>query len=265
MSAASPLLLIHGMCQTGAALERLHAALSRQGHRCTTLTLPAHAQGDAAAVGRLSLADYRAHLERQLAQLTPAVPPVLVGHSMGGLLALQLAARTPVRALVLLTPAPPAGVVPPSATTLALSVSVLLQDPLLRHGYLPRYAAFCHTALAGVPRGRQRAMHRALVPESSRAVLEMGLWPADLGEAARVDFTHIRCPSYLVSGGRDRLVPPGTVKRLAALLPQATLRHWPRRGHMVTDDADTEAMAQDIHTWLQQLPPTTRRRRLGGN
>ena len=42
----------------------------------------------------------------------PAEPAVLVGHSLGGLLAQMLAARHPVRALVLLAPAAPAGILP---------------------------------------------------------------------------------------------------------------------------------------------------------
>jgi pimeloyl-ACP methyl ester carboxylesterase len=59
-------------------------------------------------LGRTSLLDYAADLESLVRGLD--APPVLLGHSMGGLLALLLAARGLAQAAVLLTPASPAGI-----------------------------------------------------------------------------------------------------------------------------------------------------------
>ena len=56
---------------------------------------------------------------------------------------------------------------------------------------------------------------------------------------------------YVVSAGQDRLVPASAVRRVAALYPQASLRHYPDRGHWVLDDVDTDEMATEIANWLQ--------------
>ena len=61
-------------------------------------------------LGRTSLLDYAADLEKLIAGLDDK--PVLVGHSMGGLLAQMLAARGLARACVLLAPSAPWGVLP---------------------------------------------------------------------------------------------------------------------------------------------------------
>ena len=61
------------------------------------------------ALGVTSLLDYTADLEGELRALPER--PVVIGHSMGGLIALMLCARGLARAGVLLTPAAPASVI----------------------------------------------------------------------------------------------------------------------------------------------------------
>ena len=60
----------------------------------------------------VGMADYRAELEAFLETLPPK--PVMLGHSMGGVLAQQLAAEGLASALILIAPAPRAGILPPS-------------------------------------------------------------------------------------------------------------------------------------------------------
>jgi pimeloyl-ACP methyl ester carboxylesterase len=67
-------------------------------------------------LGTTSLLDYAADLEKQIRELEEV--PILMGHSMGGLLAQIFGSRGLARALVLLTPASPAGI-------LALKPSVI--------------------------------------------------------------------------------------------------------------------------------------------
>jgi pimeloyl-ACP methyl ester carboxylesterase len=55
-----------------------------------------------------SLLDYAEDLEMEIRQLD--IPPISMGHSMGRLLAQILASRGLAEALVLLTPAPPNGI-----------------------------------------------------------------------------------------------------------------------------------------------------------
>ena len=71
---------------------------SKAGFECHAPSLPGHAPSDPSALGSLTLDDYLAALHGGLSKLV--APPIIVGHSMGGLLAQQLAAIIPCEALI---------------------------------------------------------------------------------------------------------------------------------------------------------------------
>lgn len=251
---AYPALLIHGVCSTGRDLGRVARALTGYGYDCHAPDLPFHEAGVAhPQVARQSLIDYTAFLERYVAERGFDRPPVLVGHSLGGLLAQQLATRLRCAALVLLAPAPAAGIVTLSRPHLLMCASVLGAGGLRPPPYRPAFGPYSRVALTGIPRKRRRALYERTVAESGRAILEIGLWPLDPFGASRVQFDRIRCPAYFVSGGLDRLVSAQSVRRMAALHQQPTLLHEPRRGHMLIEDEHTEAMIETIAAWLEPI------------
>ena len=110
--AKPPILMIHGAFCGPWSLDGLKMKFQQAGYDVVVPCLRFHdAAAPPVALGTTGLADYAADLEEEIAALD--APPILVGHSMGGLLAQILAARRPVRALVLLAPSAPWGV-PPS-------------------------------------------------------------------------------------------------------------------------------------------------------
>jgi pimeloyl-ACP methyl ester carboxylesterase len=68
-----------------------------------------------------------------------------------------------------------------------------------------------------------------------------------------VDAKRIGCPVYIVSGGKDRLIPASLVRKVARLYRQAIQRDYPTRGHWVIDDEDTDEMVRSICGWLQPI------------
>ena len=102
---------IHGMWAAPDVWRNWRPFLEARGWQtiapaCATTTPRLCAPAD---LGTTSLADYVADLANTIKGL--AEKPVVIGHSMGGLLALLLCARGLARAGVLLTPAPDAGVI----------------------------------------------------------------------------------------------------------------------------------------------------------
>lgn len=249
---ARPIVLIHGMWCTGANFDRVVEGLKPRGHACHAPTLPAHEVGAAhPEVGNKSLTEYLSFLEDYVRKQNFSEAPILIGHSMGGLLAQQLAAKIQPFALVLLTTAAPAGVF-----SLRLSNIISFLRPLLRWGwwYKPQklsFSAYQSRAYNGVPPEKHRKLYEGMVEESGRVVFEIGMWFLDGRRAAKVDTAAIKCPVYVVSAGHDRLTPASTVRRTGQLYPQASLRHWPERGHWVLDDTDTDEMTAEIANWLQ--------------
>lgn len=104
--------MIHGMWCGSWVWENYERFFENQGYDCVTTTLRHHdmnPQDDPdPQLGTTSLLDYAEDLEREIQQL--GVTPIVMGHSMGGLLAQILASRGMAKALVLLAPAPPAGI-----------------------------------------------------------------------------------------------------------------------------------------------------------
>ena len=247
-----PIVLIHGMWCTGANFDRLIEGLRARGHACHAPTLPAHESGVAhPEVGTLSLRAYLAFVEDYVRRQNFSEPPILVGHSMGGLLAQQLAARIQPFALVLLTPAWPSGVWGLRWTNFVSFFRIIMRWAWWRRPQRLSFHRAVVSAFNGVPREQHVKMYDAMVEESGRAAFEIALWPLDRARASRVDPGAVNCPVYVVSCGDDRLTPAASVRKVAALYPQASLRHYPDRGHWVLDDVETDEMAAEIANWLQ--------------
>ena len=85
-----------------------------KGYRCHTPYLRYHdvdpKAGPDSRLATTSLLDYAQDLEDFIKEKELNEKPILMGHSMGGLLAQILGAREVASALVLLTPAPPSGI-----------------------------------------------------------------------------------------------------------------------------------------------------------
>ena len=109
-----PVLLIHGMWSDGNTLQALRDAFVAQGYQVEAITLPfhrtlaEHTTASLASLARARLQDYVAFLVEHVQKMDAA--PIVVGHSLGGLLAQLLAARVPCERLILLSSAAPAGI-----------------------------------------------------------------------------------------------------------------------------------------------------------
>ena len=101
------IVMIHGANEGAWCFDRFKALFESVGFNSRAPDLVGH--GTKAVAGGKNLvgvgmADYRAELEAFLATVPPR--PVLLGHSMGGVLAQQLAVQGLAHALVLVAPAP---------------------------------------------------------------------------------------------------------------------------------------------------------------
>ena len=250
-----PTVLLHGMWCTGEHMARVDELLSARTYDCRRLTLPDHdaAPGQSARVGARSLADYlNATLDFIRAQQF-SQPPVLVGHSMGGLLAQMAAPHVQPAALVLLTPASPAGINAVGFDVLPLALPIFSRWNFWRSAHSPSLDTFRRSLANGLSREKQDAIFQTLVNESGRVVTEIALWWATGNGITRVSAGEVRCPVYVVSAGQDRATPASVVRKVAARYAQATHRHWPQRGHWVIDDADTEDTVHEIDGWLRPI------------
>jgi pimeloyl-ACP methyl ester carboxylesterase len=206
-----------------------------------------------ADLGTTGLLDYVGDLEAEIRALDGS--PVIIGHSMGGLLAQILAARGLGRAVVLLTPAAPAGINALGISTLRCFRSTMSRWGFWRRPAKQTFAEAAYGMLHLLDPAEQRAIYERFVYESGRAGTEMGFWFLYRRPAARVDPAAIRCPMLVIGAAEDRITPV-TVSRAVAERYRhvAEYREFAGHAHWVTGEPGWEEIAGAIAEWVEGLP-----------
>jgi pimeloyl-ACP methyl ester carboxylesterase len=232
-----PLVLVHGLGGVGANWDEMASALLQR-RRVLVLDLPGHG-GSAplpAACGLASFADRVA----LVAEWEGMFPAAVAGHSFGGAVSTRLALRRPeaVRALALFA----------SASLLSFPAWRRVGMRMAR-ALRPAEAWFARNSdqVAARPRLRRLAFGgwgavdpARMSPVAVSGFLEGGGLATDsltarramVAERLRDELGAISCPTLVVWGARDRLVPLEVGFEQARLL-RAPLRVLPAAGHLV--------------------------------
>ncbi|MBC3190233.1 alpha/beta fold hydrolase [Pseudonocardia sp. C8] len=178
-------------------------------------------------------------------------PVHLVGNSLGGLIAMTVAARRPelVRSLALVSPAMPD--LRPDPRRFSDPRIALAMVPVLGRGARRALAAeplrsraerIVKVCFADPRRGSERRLeelvaehaHRATLPWAAEATdaATRGLLALWAGRAVWQRAARVRVPSLVLWGAQDRVVSPRLARRTAAALPDARLLVLPRAGHV---------------------------------
>lgn len=213
-------LLIHGTWGHGKEWDDFSAALTQRGFDVHAPSWPEHGHphdidvwGTAQRATRLGLLDYVDSLAR-VARSLPT-PPVIFGHSVGGLLAQLVAARVPHRAIVLLGPAPAAGMFAFYPSQVMLWGRFTPQWILGRPMFPVRKAAWDKYICNAVDEEFSDSFYANLCAESGRAYREMIFWPMDPKRSSRVDYDKITGDVLVVAGSEDKCCVPAMCRATA--------------------------------------------------
>jgi len=205
------------------------------------------------ALGRTSLLDYAADLEKLIADL--GEKPVLVGHSMGGLLTQMLAARGLAKACVLLAPSAPWGVLPSTMFEIASAQTLLFSGGDYRGTIIPpSYQIAAAHSLDKLDDSARSAVYARFVPESGQATFEIMNWSFDLRRAGHVRARDVTCPVLCLVGSADKINPPSTVSRIAARYQgRARFEEVKGHSHWLIGEPGWEKIAARALTWLDSM------------
>jgi pimeloyl-ACP methyl ester carboxylesterase len=246
--------MIHGAFCGAWSFASWRPLFEARGFAVHTPTLRHHGSGEEAArhLAGVSLRDYLADLSALINVLDS--PPVVIGHSLGGLLAQMLAATLNVRALILLAPLAPWGVFPSTLFEGAAMQALLLEGALWKKVLLPSQAIAAAHAFDCVPSPDRAVLLERLVPESGLALFESMYWMFDSRKTSLVDRRGITCPVLCLAGGRDRIVSPATVRGLARRYHgRARYEFLPDHGHWLVGEPGWERIATGSLGWLDQV------------
>ena len=191
----------------------------------------------------------------------------LVGNSVGGWIALELARRRRATSVVAISPAG-AGSFEERATLLASAVrayaaakAIAPMAPMLPG--VVALATFIFSEAHSRPwRVRpEDAVHAVLALAGSVAFLETLEWT--VGRYKAEGLGDVRCPVLLAWGSEDRVLAPSQAAQFAAAIPHAELRLLPGLGHIPMPD-DPALVARTILEFTRRhAPPGEARQRSG--
>jgi pimeloyl-ACP methyl ester carboxylesterase len=241
----TPLLFVHGMFHAAWCwAEHFLPFFAEHGYAAHALSLRGHGGSEGRERLRWTpLASYVADVAQAVAQME--TKPVLVGHSMGGMVVQKYLESHEVPAAVLLGSAPPRGLLrtslrvarqnPPTFLRVCLTLSTwhLVRTPEL-YGKL-FYAA-------GFPADTLRAYHAQVQAESFRAYLDM-LGPNPVRPEK------IKTPLLVLGAAEDISIALAEVEATARAY-RTRAEFFPAMGHALMLDTGWQAVAQRILDWL---------------
>lgn len=244
--------LIHGMWGTPEVWRNWSSFLEGRGWQTIAPPLRHHdspPDAPTAELGTTSVQDYVADLAAMLRTLPEK--PVVIGHSMGGLVALQICAQGLARAGVLLTPAPPAAVIALRPSNLLAFARIQTRWGWWRKPHRATLReALSHTFNTADPVDGAEC-HSRFVHDSGRALFEIALPWLDASKATAVDPRRVTVPLLFMAASKDRLTPPGVVRRTARHFAHVSdYVEFEGQGHWVPGQPGWEQMAERAATWL---------------
>lgn len=230
----APVAMLHGI--GGAADLWVATARGLPGHRVLAWNQPGY--GGAPLIAPLN---FPALADALAAQLEAPVVD-LVGHSMGGMIAMEFALRHPgrVRRLVLYATTPAFGGRDPAFAQAFMAERLGPLDA-------GRSMAECATTLAGGmcgpganPAAEPAAIAAmAAVPEASYRATLACLASFD----RRAEIAALTAPTLCLAGENDRAAPARTMERMAATIPGAKYRCIAGAGHLIHLERPAEFQA----------------------
>lgn len=248
------LVMIHGMWGGGWYWQPMKAFFEAQGYVCHTPDLRYH--GESAgntphpALGTLSLTDYVNDMEALIQDFSEK--PIVIGHSMGGLIAQKLAERGLVEQLVLACPAPPNDIFAISWPGFKSFFPLLLQSGFWKKPTLPSFENAVQSSFQLIPEDERREYYERLCHDSGHVLLEIALSFLDKESATAVVSSKVKCPTLVLSAELDRLIPAHVVKKVANKYPQADYHCFSGQTHWVIAEQGWENCAEYIANWLNR-------------
>ncbi len=206
---------------------------------------------EAQKVARLGLLDYVADLAELTAQMDS--PPIVVGHSVGALLAQLLAARVPTKGQVLLGPAPAWGMWNAYPKMARIWMRYLPQWLAGKPMYPCSWETWVNHVCNSLPANITESYYSTLCAESGTAYRQMALWPLDPKRSAKVDYEAITSPVLVVAGSADEVTVPMTCRRTAEKYgDRGTYVELDGSDHMMTVGPYLEQTLAAIDVWLSE-------------
>ena len=251
------IVLVHGAWMSPLCWEHFMKRYEAAGYRCLAPSWPGDERpveelqrAPVPELAGLSVGKIVDHYERIIRELPE--PPILIGHSFGGLFVQMLLDRGLGAAGVAIDPGPPRGVIPrPIALWAALPV--FLSPLSWRRAVRMSLKSFGWGFAQNLQGEALRAAYeRYVVPTPGRIYYQ-----AALGIGTRVDWANSqRAPLLLTAGEKDRTAQPSMIRSAYRKYQRSravtAFKEFPGRTHWLIASEGWEEVADYALTWARE-------------
>lgn len=202
---------------------------------------------------KLRLNDYIIQLKSQIEDFTKenGQKPVIIGHSMGGLLTQKLIEMDLGCAGVFVTPSPPKGCDVKSLVVLLTHLNIALQnDPTKSYKVWDFGAKW--GVLNQIPENEKDARNAEFIYDSGRALNDLVNFDQDEFKIGTIDESKINVPTLTIGAAKDRGTLVKTHRKTAAKYARVggDYIEYPNAGHMIIYEKTAPQLAKDIIDWI---------------
>lgn len=256
------IVFVHGMFQNAKSWAQWVAYFESRGYRCIAENWPMH-EGDPSALranppaglGELGLPDVVSHFERIAMQAAQGgEKPIIIGHSVGGLVAQKLSAMGLASAAVAISSVAPNRMITFDMglmkNTLAIT-NPLMGDKIFEMDADGFYANFGNAMDRAAS---DEAWERTATHDSRNVFRDCLLGP---GEIDDMDAPHP--PMLFIGGEKDEIIPPELNEKNAKAYKDensaVVFQEFPNRGHFICGQPGWEEVAGFAADFLERSVP----------
>lgn len=260
--APDTIVLIHGLWMTSLSWEQWVKHYTDKGFRVIARSWPGMEgdiqalRADPSAVANLGVTDVVEHYEAIIKELDR--PPIIMGHSFGGLMTQILLDRGFGAAGVAIDSAPVKGILVLPFSTLRVAFPAL-SNPANNHRATGLTAEQFHYAFANTLSEEEsnKVYERYAVPGPDHMLFQASFANFNPHAATTVNFANdTRAPLLLIAGGKDHISPASVTKANYKLYSKSRAvteyKEFPDRPHFTIGQVGWEAVADYALDWSTQ-------------
>lgn len=261
MNSPKTILLIHGLWVTPLSWEKFKGYFESRGNNVIAPPWPginknvAAMRRDPSGLNGIGIEEVVAHYTGIIRGLPE--PPIIMGHSYGGLITQLLIDKGLGAAGVAIDSVPPKGIlVLPLSTYLALTPA-LLQPGTFKKTFIFTFNKWWEVFANTLSKAEARVeFEREVIPASGRSIFQAALSNVTPNSLATINFKNSsRAPLLFIGGERDVIMPAALNRKnfmkYRASSAVTEYKEFPGRSHYIIAEKGWEEVAQYALDWAQ--------------
>jgi len=270
MKSQKTILLIHGLWVTPSSWEKFKGYFEARGYNVIASPWPginkdvAAMRRDPSGLNGIGIAEVIAHYTKIIRGLPE--PPIIMGHSYGGLITQLLIDRGLGAAGVAIDSVPPKGIlILPLSTYLALTPA-FLQPSAFKQTFIFTFRKWWKVFANTLSESEARVEYeREVIPASGRAIFQAALANLTPDSLATINFkNNSRVPLLFIGGEKDVIMPAAlnrkNFQKYQASSAVTEYKEFPGRSHYIIAEKGWEEVAKYALDWAEAKSTKTQTR-----